>query len=66
MSESRAYVLVIALGLLGLGLTTLILDALGSSNHVLLVATMFWLIAPAFCVGAIGVHYESPRDEEHR
>jgi hypothetical protein len=65
VTENKAHALVIAAGLLGLGLSNLVLSSLGAGDHVLLVVTMFWLIAPAFCVGAVGVHYES-REREHR
>jgi hypothetical protein len=63
MTETKAYILVLAVGALGLALTLVVLNALGSSHHVSLVAAMFWLVAPALCVGVVGAHYE-PKDGE--
>ncbi len=63
MTETKAYILVLAVGAFGLALTLAVLDALGSSNQVALVAAMFWLAAPALCVGVVGAHYE-PKDDK--
>jgi hypothetical protein len=63
MTETKAYILVLVVGALGLALTLVVLNALGSSSHVALVAAMFWLAGPALCVGVVGAHYE-PKDDE--
>jgi hypothetical protein len=65
MSETKAYVVLFACGLLAEVGTVIGLEALGASGEAQVSGVMICLVVMSFLVGVIGVHYE-PDDGKQR
>lgn len=66
MTEARAYVLIIFLGLLATFATGIGLDALGARDEVIVMVGLFVLFVTSFSVGVVGVHFDPDRRARRR